>query len=90
MSKYMDRRGMTERPHGFRSSFRDWTAEATNTPREVAERCLGHVSGGAVELAYRRTDFLEQRSALMERWADTLLAIDNKIITFRTPHESQI
>jgi len=69
MSRYMERRGMKERPHGFRSSFRDWTAEATNTPREVAEICLGHTVGGKVERAYRRTDYLEQRRALMERWA---------------------
>jgi integrase len=68
MSKYMDRRGMKERPHGFRSSFRDWVAEATKTPHEVAETCLGHVAGGKVERAYRRTDFLEQRRVLMERW----------------------
>jgi len=68
MTAFMDRKGLTERPHGFRSSFRDWTAEATNTPRDVAETCLGHVSGGAVERAYRRTDFLEQRRVLMERW----------------------
>ncbi|MDC1198771.1 integrase arm-type DNA-binding domain-containing protein [bacterium] len=70
MSRFMDRRGMEERPHGFRSSFRDWTAEATNAPREVAETCLGHVTGGAVERSYRRTDFLERRRALMERWAN--------------------
>ncbi len=69
MTQFMDRRGLEARPHGFRSSFRDWCAEATNTPREVAETALGHVSGGAVERAYRRTDFLEQRRALMERWA---------------------
>jgi integrase len=69
MTKFMDRRGMEARPRGFRSSFRDWTAEATNTPREVAETALGHVSGGRVERAYRRTDFLELRRALMERWA---------------------
>ena len=73
MSKYMDRRGMKERPHGFRSSFRDWTAEATNTPHDVAETCLGHVSGGKVERAYRRTDFLEQRRLLMERWGNMLV-----------------
>ncbi|HDY96311.1 hypothetical protein LCGC14_0153800 [marine sediment metagenome] len=72
MAIFMDRRGMVERPHGFRSSFRDWTAEATNTPREVAEICLGHVSGGAVELAYRRTDYLEQRRVLMKRWSDLI------------------
>jgi integrase len=69
MTAYMDRRGLSERPHGFRSSFRDWTAEATQTPHDVAETCLGHTTGGTVERAYRRTDFLEQRRALMERWA---------------------
>jgi integrase len=69
MTAYMDRRGLSERPHGFRSSFRDWTAEATQTPREVAETCLGHSTGGTVERAYRRTDFLEQRRMLMEKWS---------------------
>jgi len=68
MSGLMARRGMAERPHGFRSSFRDWVAEATNTPHDVAETALGHVVGGSVERSYRRTDFLEQRRALMERW----------------------
>ncbi|WP_322867336.1 tyrosine-type recombinase/integrase [Aquicoccus sp. G2-2] len=72
MTALMNRRGLKERPHGFRSSFRDWTAEATNTPREVAETCLGHTTGSGVERAYRRTDFLEQRRALMERWAHLL------------------
>lgn len=73
MSRFMERRGMVERPHGFRSSFRDWTAEATNTARDVAETCLGHVSGGVVERAYKRTDFLEQRRVLMERWSGLLI-----------------
>ncbi|MBF9031167.1 integrase arm-type DNA-binding domain-containing protein [Rhodobacterales bacterium HKCCE3408] len=69
MSKFMERRGMAERPHGFRSSFRDWVAETTNTPHDVAETALGHVVGGSVERSYRRTDFIEQRRVLMERWA---------------------
>lgn len=73
MTKFMDRRGLVARPHGFRSSFRDWCAEATDTPREVAETALGHISGGAVERAYRRTDYLEQRHDLMQRWASRLL-----------------
>lgn len=60
------------RPHGFRSSFRDWCAEATNIPRDVAEKALGHLSGGSVERAYRRMDFLEQMRAHMERWASRL------------------
>ena len=70
LGAYMKRRGVEARPHGFRSSFRYCCAEAMNTPREVAETALGHVSGGSVERANRRTDFLEQRRALMERWVN--------------------
>jgi integrase len=70
MSQLMKRRGMAERPHGFRSSLRDWPAEATDAPHEVAETVLGHLAGSAVVRAYRRSDFLEQRRVLMQRWAD--------------------
>jgi len=28
--------------HGFRSSFRDWMAEETDVPREIAEAALAH------------------------------------------------
>ncbi|WP_323715662.1 tyrosine-type recombinase/integrase [Paracoccus aminovorans] len=69
MSRMMERRGMVERPHGFRSSLRDWLAEATDAPHDIAETMLGHVVGGSVERAYRRTDFLEQRRTLLARWA---------------------
>jgi len=55
--------------HGFRSSFRDWAAEQTDVPREVVEACLAHAIGDEAELAYKRTDFLEKRRALMEAWA---------------------
>lgn len=70
MSRLMERRGMEARPHGFRSSFRTWCAETTDTPREIAETALAHVRGGSVERAYRRTDYLEPRRDLMERWAE--------------------
>lgn len=60
---------MSARPHGFRSSFRSWCADATDIPREIAETALGHVAAGRVERAYRRTDYLERRAILMERWA---------------------
>ncbi len=69
MSRLMERRGMKARPHGFRSSFRTWLAEATDVPRDIAETCLAHTVGNAVERAYRRTDFLDQRRVVMERWA---------------------
>lgn len=69
MTRMMERRGMEERPHGFRTSFRTWCAEATDVPREVAETALSHSTGSKVELSYRRTDYLERRKTLMEQWA---------------------
>jgi integrase len=56
-------------PHGFRSTFRDWCAENTNFPREVAEMALAHGIGNQVEAAYRRGDLFEKRRRLMEAWA---------------------
>ncbi|MCK0169580.1 site-specific integrase [Aliiroseovarius sp. S1123] len=38
-------------PHGLRSSFRDWAAERTNYPRDMAEMALAHNVGSAVERA---------------------------------------
>ncbi len=55
--------------HGFRSAFRDWAAEETSYPGEVAEAALAHAIPNKVEAAYRRTDFLEKRRALMRDWA---------------------
>lgn len=54
--------------HGFRSTFRDWAGEATDTPREVAEAALAHTVGNSAELAYRRGDALEKRRKLMQAW----------------------
>ncbi|MDR3474073.1 MAG: integrase arm-type DNA-binding domain-containing protein [Devosia sp.] len=62
--------------HGFRSSFRDWAAEQTDVPREVVEACLAHAVGDGAELAYKRTDFLEKRRALMEAWAALCRQVD--------------
>nr|WP_258117413.1 site-specific integrase [Mesorhizobium onobrychidis] len=69
MARLMERAEMAARPHGFRSSLRDWIAETTSTPHDIAETVLGHTVGGAVERSYRRTDFIEQRRKLMARWA---------------------
>ena len=63
----MDRGDLTV--HGFRSCFRDWCAEATAHPREVAEQALAHALPDKVEAAYRRGDMLEKRRRLMEEWA---------------------
>ncbi len=57
-------------PHGFRSSFRDWCSEQTNSPRQVAERALAHVVKSKTERAYDRSDLLEKRRPLMQAWVD--------------------
>ena len=62
--------------HGFRSSFRDWVAEKTNWPGEVAEAALAHTIENKVEAAYRRTKYLEKRQGLMVEWADFCLPRD--------------
>lgn len=76
MSRLMERRGLTERPHGFRSSLRDWVSETTDAPFEVAETLLAHSVGSTVTRAYLRTDWLDERRNLMERWADHVCTCD--------------
>lgn len=58
------------RPHGIRATFRSWVSEIDPSLYAVAETALAHRVGGIVERTYARNDFLEQRRALMERWAD--------------------
>ena len=55
--------------HGFRSTFRDWAAERTAYPRDVAEMALAHTIGDKVEAAYRRGDLLAKRTRLMRDWS---------------------
>ena len=68
MLRQCGRAGVTV--HGFRSAFRDWAAEETDTPREIAEAALAHAVGDATERAYRRGDALAKRRVLMDAWAD--------------------
>ncbi len=56
--------------HGFRSTFRGLASEVADVPREVAEMRLAHKVGSDVERAYARSDLLEKRRSLMERWSN--------------------
>jgi integrase len=79
------RSGRPAVPHGLRSSFRDWAAERTHYPGEMAEVALAHRVSNAVEAAYRRGDMLEKRRKMMADWARYLrgeLAASN-IVRFR-------
>jgi integrase len=72
--------------HGFRSSFRDWSAERTHFPSEVAEMALAHVVGSKVEAAYRRGDLFDKRRRLMDAWAEFLAkapAERGKVVSMR-------
>jgi integrase len=68
--------------HGFRSTFRDWAAEVSPYPRELAEAALAHVLGDKTEAAYQRGDLLEKRREMMQSWTDYLGSVsENKIVS---------
>jgi integrase len=69
LQKVMAKLGASYTVHGFRSSLRDWAGDETSFPREVCEGVLAHVVGG-IEGAYRRSDALEKRRALLAAWAN--------------------
>lgn len=66
----LDRMGRDDlTTHGFRSTFRDWTAETTDYTNELTEMALAHVVDDKVEAAYRRGDLFNKRIRLMTDWA---------------------
>jgi integrase len=81
------RTGEEATPHGTaRSTFRDWAAERTNFPGEMAELALAHKVSNAVEAAYRRGDQFEKRRKMMEAWASfctTPRSLDARIVPLK-------
>lgn len=69
MSMLLRRMKVDVTVHGFRSGFRDWSAECTGYAHEVCEMALAHVIGNKAEAAYRRGDLFEKRRRLMADWA---------------------
>lgn len=77
------RSGRPTVPHGLRSTFRDWAAERTDYPRDMAEIALAHEVGSEVERAYRRGDMVERRRAMMNAWSNFLEGRDaGVVVTF--------
>jgi integrase len=68
LSKLMRDARTAGTPHGFRSAFKDWAAEH-GVRDEISEAALGHADRNKVRSAYLRTQFLDERRAVMERWA---------------------
>ena len=83
MSKLLRENGIAAVPHGFRSSFRQWAAERTNIPREVAEEALAHVNPNRTEAAYQRSDLFDRRRDLMNAWASYLEAERAAVVAIR-------
>ena len=72
LTKVLRSLGLADRTtvHGFRSSFKNWTLEQTDTPWAVSEAALAHTLGNSTEQAYARSDPFERRRDLMQKWAD--------------------
>ena len=70
--------------HGFRSTFRDYVAEKTNTPGRIAEAALAHKLKDASEAAYQRGDLIEKRKILMQSWANYCYPTGEKVIPLPT------
>lgn len=82
-NKLMKELGLDVHAHGFRTSFRTWTQEKTNYPREIAETALAHSLKDAAEAAYARSDLLEKRAEMMEAWAQFLSTSNSDVIQIR-------
>ena len=72
ITQVMRRMGLTAVPHGLRSTFRDWVAEKSSYPGDLAEKALAHTLTDAVEAAYQRGDMFEKRRKMMDSWAKFL------------------
>ncbi len=70
MGKLLRTMGETAKPHGFRSSFKDWAGEVAGFPNELSEAALAHSVANKSEAAYRRGTLLERRRVMMMAWAD--------------------
>ena len=81
--KLLGRLGVEATGHGFRSSFRDWAAETTGFPAEVAEMALAHAIADKTEAAYRRGDLFGKRRQLMEAWAGFVCGGVGKVVSLK-------
>lgn len=77
--------GEAGRPHGFRTSFRTWVQDTLDGSHDLAaEAALGHVIGGTVRRAYARSDMLDARAVLMQRWADYVTGEAAQVVPLRS------
>ncbi|WP_299898839.1 hypothetical protein [uncultured Ruegeria sp.] len=71
------------RVNGFHTSFRTWVQDTEAAGFEVAETALAHIVGNKVERAYARSDLLDKRRILMQKWADYVSQTEAKVVQLR-------
>jgi integrase len=71
--------------HGFRAMARTAMAERLDIPEAVIEAQLAHAVKDSLGRAYNRTEFVEQRRAMMQAWGDYLdtLRVGAEVIPFK-------
>ena len=82
-NKLIKELGYDVHTHGFRTSFKTWTQEQTNYPREVAEKQLAHSLSDKAEAAYARSELIDKRRSLLEDWRDYLCTNEAKVVSIR-------
>lgn len=80
LEKHLREMGEVGRPHGFRTSFRTWVQDTDPTKFEVAETALAHRVGSTVERSYARSDLLDQRRVLAEKWGRVVTGGDAVVV----------
>ncbi len=85
LTKVLRNVGLADRAtvHGFRASFRTWATECTSTPHAIMEAALAHRVPDSTERAYSRSDYRDQRRALMQRWSSYVSASAGKVVALR-------
>lgn len=58
--------------HGFRSTFSTHVSESLKWDDKVKEACLAHARGGKIEGTYDRATFYQERTKLMQWYADEI------------------
>ena len=81
LSKLCRENGVEAVPHGWRSTFRDWASETTNSPYAVMEAALAHTVKSATVRAYARSDLFDKRRVLLERWAAFLCQERGEVVS---------
>ncbi|MGE6497927.1 tyrosine-type recombinase/integrase [Cupriavidus metallidurans] len=77
----------TALPHGWRATARTLAVEALGVPAEVVEMQLAHGVRDSLGRAYNRTQWLDARRDLMQKWSDYLdrLKAGAEVIVMPTP-----